>query len=155
MQSKLTKVVLGLVLAFSLMGASYAGVETKTASAGSAAQKIKIVAKDYRFTGIPKKIDAGETVFKFKNEGEEVHEAVILKLLHGKKIEKLLKLPEKKAMKHVKVIGALFAKPGKEAKKPLKADLKAGRYVALCFVTGEDETPHFAMGMLRKFRAVN
>jgi len=153
-RSRFTKVVLGLVLAFSLMGASYATAED-TAGAKAAVQKVKVIAKDYRLDGIPKKLDAGETVFKFKNKGTEVHEAVIMKLLHGKKIEKLLQLPEKKAMKHVKVIGAVFAKPGKEAKKPLEADLKKGRYVALCFVPTSDETPHFAMGMLHKFRVVN
>ena len=154
MRSRFPKVMLGSVLAFSLMGASYASVD-QTAGAEAAAQKVKIVAKEYRLMGIPKKIDAGETVFKFKNKGTEVHEALILKLLHSKKIEKLLKLPEKKAMKHVKIIGAVFAKPGKEAKKPLEADLKKGRYVALCFVPGPDKTPHFAMGMLHKFRVVN
>lgn len=154
MQSKLTKAALGLVLAVSLVGAAYASVDTKTATAAAAAQKVKIVTEDYHFTGIPKKIDAGETVFTLKNNGTEVHEALIMKLLHGKKIEKLLKMPEKKAMKHVKIIGAVFAKPGKKAKKPLRADLKRGRYVALCFVPAEDETPHFALGMLHKFRVV-
>jgi hypothetical protein len=154
-QSKVIKVVVGLCLALSLVGAAYAARNPETGASAADAnkvQKYKIVAMDYHFMGLPKKMPAGEKVFNFKNKGEEVHEAVMFKLLHGKTVKQLLKMKPKKAEKHIKEIGAAFAKPGKLAKKPIRADLKKGRYGVLCFVPNAEGAPHFSLGMIHTFR---
>lgn len=165
MQSRWLKVVVGACLALSLVGAAYASRSPEAAGKASVApdsadldagaskvKKFKIVAMDYHFMGLPKKMKAGEKVFNFKNKGKEPHEAAMFKLLHGKTVKELLEMPQKKAEKHIKVIGGTFAKPGKTAKKPIEGDLKKGRYAVLCFVPNADDVPHFALGMIHKFR---
>ena len=123
--------------------------------------RVDIVGMDYHFmladgSEFPRKLDKGAYKFTFRNDSEtRIHEVVIFKLLHGKKLRWLLKVSEKKAQRHIRFMGATFAKPGKEAKKPIRADLTRGRYAMLCFVQNKRRAkPHFLKGMMHRFDVV-
>jgi len=124
--------------------------------------RVDIVAMDYHFmladgSEFPKSLAKGAYKFTFRNDSEKrIHEVVMFRLLHGKKLYWLLRMPEKRALKHIRFVGAAFAKPGKEAKKPIRADLAKGRYAMLCFVqNGKRTKPHFLKGMKHKFKVVS
>ena len=123
--------------------------------------RVDIVGMDYHFmladgSEFPRKLDKGAYKFTFRNDSEtRIHEVVIFKLLHGKKLRWLLKVSEKKAQRHIRFMGATFAKPGKEAKRPIRADLTKGRYAMLCFVQNKRRAkPHFLKGMMHRFDVV-
>ena len=123
--------------------------------------RVDIVGMDYHFmladgSEFPRKLDKGAYKFTFRNDSEKrIHEVVLFKLRHGKKLNRLLKMPERKAQKHIRFMGATFAKPGKEAKRPIRVDLRKGRYAMLCFVqNGKRKKPHFLKGMLHRFDVV-
>lgn len=123
--------------------------------------RVDIVGMDYHFmladgSEFPKKLAKGPYKFTFRNDSEtRIHEVVIFKLLHGKKLRWLMKVSEKKAQRHIRFMGATFSKPGKEAKRPIRADLAKGRYAMLCFVrNGKRKKPHFLKGMMHRFDVV-
>ncbi|MGH2774146.1 MAG: hypothetical protein ACRDJT_01765 [Actinomycetota bacterium] len=124
--------------------------------------RVDIVGMDYHFMladgdEFPRKLAKGAYKFTFRNDSEKrIHEVVMFKLLHGKKLYWLLRMPEKKAQRHVRFVGATFAMPGKEAKRPIRADLTKGRYAMLCFVQNRKRTkPHFLKGMKHRFNVVS
>jgi hypothetical protein len=123
--------------------------------------RVDIVGMDYHFmladgSEFPRKLDRGAYKFTFRNDSEKrIHEVVIFRLLHGKKLRWLLRVSEEKAERHIRFIGATFAKPGKEAKRPIRADLIKGRYAMLCFVQNKRRAkPHFLKGMMHRFDVV-
>ena len=152
---KTLRSLVGVALALSLTGGvatTAAAEEGASARKAKVVRKIHIVARDYQFKGVRKRYHPGTKVFTFKNRGTEPHEAIIFRLLHGKTVKQLLNMPEKKAMKHIEFKAALFAEPGERGKR-VRTNLRRGRYAMLCFVgSPEHEMPHFAMGMIHKFK---
>lgn len=123
--------------------------------------RVDIVGMDYHFmladgSEFPRKLDKGDYKFTFRNDSEKrIHEVVLFKLLHGKKLNWLLKVSEKKAQKHIRFMGAAFAMPGEKAEKPIRTSLTKGRYAMLCFVQNRKRTkPHFLKGMKHRFDVV-
>jgi hypothetical protein len=129
------------------------------------ATEVTIVGSEYNFAGFEEMSSAGEYAMTFTNEGEELHEAVIMKIddEETRPIEELLELPEEEAMEVTSQVAFAFACPGDTAE-PVSVDLsEPGRYVALCFIPvgtvpetdPEDfETmgpPHFVQGMVHEF----
>lgn len=115
------------------------------------------VAQDYEFSGIPARLTPRFYEFNFSNQGQHMHEILVLRKRDGVKRswQSLLSLPEEKALKHVKFIGASFAKPGEDGKAIKAQYLKQGSYIALCFVQNSKHSePHFMKGMIRKFKVV-
>lgn len=148
------KRILGIMMAACLV--IPAGGAIPTASAADL-NILDIGAVNYQFqqadgTAIPRKLWKGEWKFAFENQSKNrVHEAVVFKLLDGKTVRQLLSMPQKEAEKHIRFLGATFAKPGKTGE-PFKADLTRGRYAMLCFVQNSRKSPpHFAKGMLQRF----
>lgn len=129
-------------------GSKSAAPEASPAAEGNG--EIVVQAKEYAFD-VPATLNAGETTFALENRGKQPHEMVIFKLTGDKPVAELLKLPEKKAQKYVKIIGGTGAGPGKDAKKPVQADLEAGEYAMICFVPAPDKKPHFMHGMVSEF----
>ncbi len=83
-----------------------------------------------------------------------MHVVVMFKLRHEKTLKQLLSMPQKKAERHIRFIGASFAKPG-ESGKAFKAKLITGRYAMLCFVQNRKRAkPHFLKKMLHRFNVV-
>lgn len=120
---------------------------------------IEVVAADYAFQGVPRDIDAGVASFEFSNGGTEMHEMVVYRVNDGvtETVDELLALPEEEVTEKVTMIAATGAAPG-EAEYAV-ADLTAGTYAMLCFVsegTTSEETegtgpPHFTRGMKFEF----
>jgi hypothetical protein len=120
-------------------------------------KRVGIEAMDYHFmlqdgSDFPKQLDRGRYRFRFHNGSEErLHEVVMFKLRHGKTLNQLLRMPARKAQRHIRFMGSSFAKPGEDGK-PFNARLIRGRYALLCFVTNrEGAKPHFLKGMLHRF----
>lgn len=129
------------------------------------ATEVTVSAADYSFEGIDELATAGEYAVTFTNEGNELHELMIMKIAEGetRPIEELLQLPDEEAQQIATPVGMTFACPGATAE-PTGVDLsEAGRYVAICFIPvgtmadtdfatmGEDGKPHFMEGMVEEF----
>ena len=159
------------LLLLALVAAACGGGETTTPAGGGADEEttpaetgaddgtVEVMATEFAFEGIPEELPAGPTTFTFENVGEQIHEMVVFQIKTDATVDELLKMPEKEAMKQVKMQGFAFAPPGKTAKKPLEADLVTGRYAVVCFVpvgtTPENKKakgpPHFTKGMVAEF----
>jgi hypothetical protein len=124
-------------------------------------ESVDVTATNYAFAGIPAELPAGVTSFNLGNEGEDLHELVLVRKNDGvtQSAEELLALPEEEAMSLTTMVGTnAFAAPGEEDY--TIADLEPGDYVALCFVPvgatstdgpPPDGPPHAMEGMYAEF----
>jgi uncharacterized cupredoxin-like copper-binding protein len=123
-------------------------------------QKATVTAVDYGFENLPESLAAGRVTFEFSNGGAELHEMLLMRILEeGLSVDDLLQMPEKKAMKKVEFVRALFAPPGESDVESL--DLEAGEYAVLCFVPmgstsleaaeSAEGPPHAMEGMTAQF----
>lgn len=128
--------------------------------------EIDVTGSEYDFAGLDGEIAAGPNVVTFANEGEEVHEVVIMRINDDvtESVDELLALPEEEAMEKVTPAAGAFAMPGETGY--TAAELDPGRYVAVCFVpvgttpeametmdpnAAPEGEPHFAHGMVAEF----
>ncbi|HEV2767025.1 MAG TPA: hypothetical protein VGV63_04870 [Acidimicrobiales bacterium] len=125
----------------------------------------EITAVDYAFQGVPDELSSGEPVaLRLTNEGSEVHEMVVFRLLdETMSLEELLELPEEEGRAKAAFVSATMAEPGQE--RVAFAELEPGRYGMVCFIPlgttelpegpqGGDENggaPHFTQGMHTEF----
>jgi uncharacterized cupredoxin-like copper-binding protein len=123
-------------------------------------RSVDVTAVEYAFEGVPETLPSGNVAFSFSNEGEEVHEMLMVRYKEETTtIEDLLELSDRQAQKKIEFLGASFGPPGAEDTET-KA-LTPGKYALLCFVpvgaTSEEaaETaqgpPHVARGMSAEF----
>ena len=122
---------------------------------------VEVTAIDYAFDADLDSLEAGTTAFQFANQGEEMHEMVLMRVNDDvtASVDEMLALPQEEAESMVTFLGAAFAAPGSES--TMFTDLGDGRYVMICFVpTGAtsmeaaetaDGPPHFSHGMVREF----
>ena len=95
-------------------------------------QQAAVTAADYAFE-VPPTLAAGRVTFEFTNGGEELHEMLLMRIEEeGLGVDDLLSMPEKKAMKKVTFVRAMFAAPGESDTETF--DLEAGEYALVCFV---------------------
>lgn len=124
----------------------------------------EITAVDYAFEGLPESVEPGQIGIRLDNQGDELHEAAILRINDGVdlSVEELLELPEEEAEAVTEFRGVAFAPPGEQASTVV--DLEEGRYVAICFIPvgttsleeagppgDSDVPPHFTQGMVQEF----
>ena len=127
----------------------------------------EVVAVDYAFEDVPQTWSAGQVGVRLDNQGEELHEGIVLRISDDVdlSINELLALPEDEAMQMAEFRGAVFAAPGEQASAVM--DLTPGRYALVCFIpvgttsldevagpeTGDDDAgpPHFTRGMVSEF----
>lgn len=120
-----------------------------------------VVATEYTFDGIPAEGPSGLTSLDFANEGDEVHELLIVRRKDGvtDSYDEILEMPEEEAMAKTEVVAQAFAAPGDADH--VVADLAPGDYLALCAIPQgmtdltsppPDGPPHLAMGMHVEFR---
>lgn len=146
---------------------SQAPSEQPTGSAGGETGTVEIVGVEYAFENVPATTEVG-TTFSFRNEGDEVHEMVVVRKNEGveQSFEELLQLPDEEALDFVTIVEPVpFADPGEESEDTVTLD-EAGEYILLCFVpVGTTEIPegtpdpsalpegppHFTEGMLAEF----
>lgn len=116
---------------------------------------VRVKAADYRFEGLPKRLEVGLHKFTFKNIGENPHMLIFVKnnsrLGNKKAFEKAMHDDEWRK-KRIKMIGEAFAKPGEKGE-PFTAWLKPGKYFGVCFAQDSKESPPHAMiGMFHGMR---
>lgn len=150
-------------------------VAPSSAAPGSAAPsdaagtRVDVVGTDYAFSDFGTTLD-GPTTFAFRNEGQDLHEMVIVRKNDGvtDTFEELLALPEDEAFGLVTFVGQTMAAPGQAAPDTLTAT-EPGEYLMICFIpqgmttlpsldpnaSGPpdlgDGPPHFTLGMLKEF----
>ncbi len=144
------------------------GSPAPSPSASSAAgPAITVVAKDYRFEGLPTTVPAG-TTFTLDNQGTEVHELIVVRRNDGvtQTWDELLALPEDQVNQYITFVGQVMAAPGTVAEGDIVVD-QQGDYFAGCFVpqgtttmpdpsaspaaSAPTGTPHFMLGMRQEF----
>ncbi len=97
-------------------------------------QVIDVSAHEHAFEGLPTTAEAGRTIVRMTNHGNEIHEIVFAKAKDGVTTtpEELVQLPEEEAAEKVEFLSSGFANPG--AKGGALLDLSDGRYLAVCFI---------------------
>jgi hypothetical protein len=130
-------------------------------------------ATEFKYTGVPKEMDAGPVSFEFSNNGDEVHEIALYYLTPEatKPVEELMDLPaeDPEWLKSAVFVTAMEAEPGDFIYGI--ADLRPGRYAMVCFIpvgataevaekarsSGEsfDGEPHYKRGMIAEFEATD
>lgn len=76
-------------------------------------EAVEVSAVEYAFEGVPKTVPAGISTFHFRNDGEEAHEMLTLRLKdEAVSARDLTRLSEEEASKAVEYIGSGFAEPG-------------------------------------------
>lgn len=129
---------------------------------------VDVTAVDYGYEGIKSSYPAGPTSFEFTNEGEEMHELIVIRKKDDttESFDDLLALPQDQAQAKVDTLGSVFAAPGEDGEYTV-VDLEPGEYLAICFIPkgftpevaeaaesgGEvpDGPPHFTQGMRVEF----
>ena len=120
-------------------------------------ESFDVAAVEYAFEGLPETVPAGNVGFNFTNEGEELHEMILVRFKDPEaNIEELIELPQKEAEKQIENVGFSFANPGESDAQTFQLD--AGTYGVVCFVpTGTtpdkegDGPPHTFQGMAAQF----
>jgi hypothetical protein len=97
-------------------------------------QVIDVEAHEYAFEGLPETAEAGRTIVRITNHGNEVHEIAFAKAKDGvtTSAEELVQLPEEEAAEQVEFLSSGFAMPGATGGALL--DMSDGRYLAVCFI---------------------
>jgi uncharacterized cupredoxin-like copper-binding protein len=121
-------------------------------SAGAAmpAADLTIGLREYGFV-LSGPVTRGRHVVMVRNDGTQVHEAVVVRLQPGQTMQELLASLDKRP---AAVVGALVVAvtgmvPGRRAE--LTMDFTPGRYVLLCLVPdAKDHRPHYMHGMVRE-----
>lgn len=123
-------------------------------------QVVDAHATEYHFSGIPKKLKPGKTIFRLTNDGAELHELGIGRIKTKTPLKQLI-ADEERANKEVAQLGGTFALQGEESYAYVV--LKKGRHAAVCFVPvgatdpntePPEGPPHAAEGMVAEFRVV-
>jgi hypothetical protein len=120
-----------------------------------------VTARESLYAGLPRELDAGPTSFELVNEGQDLHELVLVRKNDGvtASVEELLEMPEEQSLSQVTEIGSALAAQGENDH--LVADLEPGDYIGACFVTAGTTSeeappptqgmPHSALGMVLEF----
>lgn len=118
-------------------------------------EKSDVTGVEYAFEGLPATLKAGVHSFDFSNKGKEIHMIALLRAKDEVKesFDEILELPQEQAGEKFDFIGETTTPQG--ASDYFVADLKPGRYLAVCFISvGQtsqeaevEGPPHFTRGM--------
>jgi hypothetical protein len=141
------------------------GVPAATAHGAAAAAGQQAAARPHLVTitmhdffyAMPSTIPSGLTEFIIVNQGRQNHMAQLFRLKSGVTEAQVIKAAQ--APKITSLLAVASAVGGAESVRPGQQqhailNLSAGRYEALCFETGPDNTPHFLKGMHKLFHVV-
>jgi hypothetical protein len=149
--------------------AAPSGAPSADPSGAPEGTRVDVVGTDYAFSGLEASYN-GPITIAFRNEGEEVHEIVVVRKGEGvtQSWEELLALPEEQSGDLVSFAGVAYAEPGQTAADMVTAS-EPGEYLAICFIPqGTTElpsidpnsseppdlgtgAPHFTLGMQTEF----
>jgi len=129
--------------------------EPSETSEPGVAGSMDITAVEFAFEGLPSTQPGGLTTISLNNIGVEDHQAMFLKLNDGATFEQFqsaLQADETgvQALTLASGGGGVNVQPPGESGQVVY-DLTEGSYVALCFVSGADDIPHLAKGMIASF----
>jgi uncharacterized cupredoxin-like copper-binding protein len=91
-------------------------------------------------------------VFNFTNNGEELHEAVVVQLPEG--TDPLGLLDGSVSFEDVTFYGGVFGVAPGQTQDLVLMNMETGTYTMLCFFPGPDGSPHAAHGMVAEFNIV-
>lgn len=134
--------------------AEFAALALRAAPAARVARVATITARDYGFDA-PDTLVAGRTELQLTNRGAELHHAALLRLDAGKTLADFLAALKAggppPAWAH-DAGGPNAPAPG--ATSAAVVDLRAGRYLLVCFIPSPDGTLHVMKGMVRAITVV-
>jgi uncharacterized cupredoxin-like copper-binding protein len=146
---------IGLLALVALVLTGLAFGAFRWASAADEIQQIKITAKDFAYEG-PQQVNSGLVTFTLVNDGKEPHHAHVARLNDGVTMDQLKEALQKNPDSALGMLtfagGMNTIDPGMSQEVTLT--LAAGDYVILCFVSGSDNVPHLAKGMMSPLRVV-
>jgi hypothetical protein len=111
--------------------------------------EITIRALDFSYTG-PTQIQSGLVTMTLVNDGKEPHQAQLARLNDGVTMDQLmaaLQQGPETALSLVTLAGGPNAIESGQSQ-TVTVNLPAGNYVLLCFISGSDDVPHLAKGMV-------
>jgi uncharacterized cupredoxin-like copper-binding protein len=115
----------------------------------STVPEITIHAVDFSYNA-PTQIQSGLVSLTLVNDGKEAHQAQLARLNDGVTMDQLMAALQQgpdKALSLVTLAGGPNAiEPGQH--QTVTVNLPAGNYVLLCFISGSDNVPHLAKGMI-------
>lgn len=117
--------------------------------------QITIKATDFAFE-VPAQVPAGLVSVTLVNDGKEPHHAQFLRLNDGVTLEQFQAALQQDPEAIIPLITAAggpgVVDPGQNQQ--VTVELTAGQYVLLCFVSGHDDMPHLAKGMMAAMEVV-
>jgi hypothetical protein len=134
----------------------------ESAAPADDATEVAVTAREYEFEGGDELMEQGTYALTLTNDGEELHEAAIVRLAEGetRSLEELIGADEEPELTEVAMA---FACPGTSAE-PISVEIdEPGRYVMACFIPvgtlpttdfatlAEDAPPHAAQGMIKEW----
>jgi uncharacterized cupredoxin-like copper-binding protein len=127
-----------------------AATASSASGGGASIAEVKFNAKDFAYDA-PATINGGLVKLTMTNTGQEPHQANLLKLNDGvtdAQFQAALQNPDPSGIFAIGKFagGPNTADPG--ASVSVTADLAAGKYALLCFISGDDGVPHVAKGMV-------
>lgn len=109
---------------------------------------VRVTMDEFRY-GAPESFPAGRVVIRTRNAGDLNHDLVVIEIPQDlPPLGEQLQSDARRATTTVSILPP--QKPGEQTAFAL--DLEPGRYGMLCFVPGDDGTPHALEGMHREFR---
>jgi hypothetical protein len=130
------------------------GSATQPAGGSRNIPERSITARDFSYD-FPNTIEGGLVKLSMKNDGKEDHQAQVLRLNDGvtpQQFQAALQGPDEVAfLKLVTLVGGPnVVQPGK-SQTVIDDFSRPGSYAFLCFVSGDDDIPHLAKGMVKTF----
>jgi len=111
--------------------------------------EITIHAVDFSYNA-PTQIQSGLVTLTLVNDGKEAHQAQLARLNDGVTMDQLMAALQKGPENGLSLVsldgGPNAVEPGQ--KQTVTVNLPAGNYVLLCFISGSDNVPHLAKGMV-------
>lgn len=120
---------------------------------GSDAGVVEIRGREYAYS-LPNVVEGGWRTIRFRNEGKEEHDAILLRLDRGRtaaELQTYMKSPKAAdgPPPWVTLKASIGAIPNRAV--AVTQLLEAGTYVVACSVAGASGVPHFNLGMLAAF----
>jgi hypothetical protein len=132
--------------------AAAGGLATAAAVTGTsvALPTVNVTEKDFSFDA-PDSVQAGLTRIHVVNQGKEDHQAQLLKLNPGVTLQQLQAAAggdPAAVLPFVAVAGGGGTAPA-GGSQDIVQNLQPGQYVLVCFISGDDNVPHIAKGMIK------
>jgi hypothetical protein len=123
-------------------------------AAQAAATVVTITGTDFAFAA-PDSVPAGLVTLRFLNQGQELHQAVVMRIDSGKTMADVQTMMSKQDAVPGWLafpIGVSVIAPGDSGN--ATAVLTPGHYVIACFIASPDGTPHAMKGMVHPFEII-